>query len=191
MAEMSTSVARREDDPLTTSRPKIAFVSSCPKCGRGRQQHGYTHRILFKLLNRRSNIDAYCVNCNVCWPISESERRAISWQLNLRPQAHSSARSAWCSQRRESRDPTWRDNRDPPVSQLSLQRALRTLRAIRLRYEIDRRNSQARTRRVLVALSRADMQWVNAAIETLEKAIAADVTATAVSPVQAHWSRAP
>jgi hypothetical protein len=186
MAEMSTSVARREDDPLTTSRPKIAFVSSCPKCGRGRQQHGYTHRILFKLLNRRSNIDAYCVNCNVCWPISESERRAISWQLNLRPQAHSSARSAWCSQRRESRDPTWRDNRDPPVSQLSLQRALRTLRAIRLRYEIDRRNSDARSRSVLVAFSCADMQWVTAAIETLEKAIAVELTETAGSAVRAR-----
>jgi hypothetical protein len=67
------------------------------------------------------------------------------------------------------------------VSQVSLQQALRTLRAIRLRYEIDHRNSGARLRSVLVALNCADMQWVTAAIETLEKAIA----------VQAHCSRAP
>ena len=175
----------------TVTRSRITFVSRCPKCGRGRLQHGYTRGILLDLLNRRGNIDACCVNCSVCWPISESERRALCWQLDAKLQAHSNARAAWCSQRRESRDPRRRENRNPPVNQVSLQGALRTLRGIRLRYEIDRRNSQARTRRVLVALSRADMQWVNAAIETLEKAIAADVTATAVSPVQAHWSRAP
>jgi hypothetical protein len=172
MAEVSVALARRENDPPTKSRPRITFVSRCPKCGRRRLQHGYTRRILLALLNRRSNIDAYCINCNVCWPISEGERRAISWRLDLKLQAHSSARSAWCTQRRESRDPTWRDNRDPPVSQVSLQQALRTLRAIQLRYEIDRRNSDARLRSVLVAFSCADMQWVTAAIETLEKAIA-------------------
>lgn len=173
MAEMSVSVARREDDPPTRSRPRITFVSRCPKCSRLRLQQGYTRRILLNLLNRRSNIDACCINCNACWPISESERRALSWQLDIKLEAHGSARAAWCSQRREPRDPRWRDNRGPPVSQLSLQQALRTLRAIRLRYEIDRRNSDARLRSVLVALSCADMQWITAAIETLEKAIAA------------------
>lgn len=191
MAEMSVSVARREDDSPPRSRPRITFVSRCPKCGRGRLQHGYTRRILFNLLSRRSNIDAYCSNCSVCWPISASERRAISWRLDVKLQAHSSARAAWCSQRRESRDPPWRDNRNPAVNQPSLQQALRTLRAIRLRYEIDSRNSQARLRSILVALSCADMRWVTAAIETLEKAIAAGVTETAGSAVAAHWSRAP
>jgi hypothetical protein len=191
MAEMSVSVVRREDDPPARSRPRITFVSRCPKCGRGRLQHGYTRRILLDLLNRRSNIDAYCIGCNVCWPITENERRALSWQLDVKLQAHSSARAAWCSQRRESRDPRRRDNRDPPVNQVSLQQALRTLRAIRLRYEIDRRNSDARLRSVLVALSCADMQWVTAAIETLEKVIAAGPTETAASALQAHGSRAP
>ena len=191
MAEVSTPVARREDDAPGKSRPRITFVSRCPKCGRGRLQHGYSRRMLFNLLNRRSNIDAYCINCKVCWRISESERRAISWRLDVRLPAHGSARAAWCNQRRESRDPTWRDDRNPLVSQVSLRQALRTLRAIRLRYEIDHRNSGARLRSVLVALNCADMQWVTAAIETLEKAIAAGAIETAGSAVQAHCSRAP
>jgi len=54
------------------------FVSVCPKCGHPRLQHGYTRRILARLLNMRRKIDAYCMDCNVCWPISESERRTIS-----------------------------------------------------------------------------------------------------------------
>jgi hypothetical protein len=43
-------------------------------------QHGYSRRILAKLLDMRRKIDAYCMDCNVCWPISESERRTISPQ---------------------------------------------------------------------------------------------------------------
>jgi hypothetical protein len=71
-------VARRPDDlPL---RNKIVFVSVCPKCGHPRLQHGYSRRILAKLLDMRRKIDAYCMDCNVCWPISESERRTISPQ---------------------------------------------------------------------------------------------------------------
>jgi hypothetical protein len=58
-------------------------------------------------------------------------------------------------------------------SLMSLQQALRTLRAIRMRYEIDRQNSGARLRNVTVSLSCADMLWVTAAIQALEKTIAA------------------
>jgi len=58
MAEVSVALARRENDPPTKSRPRITFVSRCPKCGRRRLQHGYTRRILLALLNRRSKIDA-------------------------------------------------------------------------------------------------------------------------------------
>jgi hypothetical protein len=36
--------------------------------------------VLFDLLKTRRKIDAYCIVCNVCWPISESERRTISPQ---------------------------------------------------------------------------------------------------------------
>jgi hypothetical protein len=73
-----TSVAHSSDYPLAWNRPKITFVSVCPKCGHQRFQHGYTRRTLSKLLNKRSKIDAYCIDCNVCWPISEGERRRIA-----------------------------------------------------------------------------------------------------------------
>jgi uncharacterized protein (DUF983 family) len=76
-----TSVSRarphRPSHPLIWNRANSTFVSSCPNCGRGRVQHGYSRRTLFTLLNTRRKIDAYCVVCKVCWPISESERRAI------------------------------------------------------------------------------------------------------------------
>jgi hypothetical protein len=187
MTERNTSVARSEDDSPAWSRPRTAFESRCPKCGHERFQSGYTRRILFNLLNRRCTIDAFCIDCNVCWPISEIERRVILRQLDLELQAHKGARSAWCSQRRESRDPTTgRIPAKPSESQLSLQQALRTLRAIRLRYEIDRRKSDARLRSVLVALSCADMEWVTAAIETLQKAITVGVTEAAGHAVQAR-----
>lgn len=179
LAPVTPLVARREDDALVRNRPQTTFVSQCPKCGHERLQHGYTRRILFNLLSRSGSIDAYCVNCNVCWPIPESDRRAISPQFILKLQACNGARSAWCSRRRMSRDPTRRESRNLPDSWASLQQALRTLRAIRLRYEIDRRKSDARIRSVLVALSCADMQWVTAAIETLEKTIAEGATEAA------------
>jgi hypothetical protein len=57
--------------------------------------------------------------------------------------------------------------------QVALQQALRTLGAIRVRYEIDRGNSDTHLRSVLIALSGADMLWITAAIEALQKVIAA------------------
>jgi hypothetical protein len=173
LASVSTLVARKEDDPLVWSRAKITFVSTCPKCGHEKPQHGYTRRALGNLLNRRSKIDAYCFNCNVCWSISESERCAISPQLGATPSTCAGLRSAWCSQARRPRNVAWRDHENPPQSQLALRQALVMLRAIRLRYEIDRRNSEARLRSVLVALSCEDMLWITATTEALDQAIAA------------------
>ena len=77
---VASSVARRPDDLPVRNYPKIVFVSVCPKCGHPRSQHGYTRRILARLLSMRRKIDAYCMDCNVCWPISESERRTLSPQ---------------------------------------------------------------------------------------------------------------
>jgi len=58
--------------------------------------------------------------------------------------------------------------------QASLQQALRTLRAIWQRYEIDRmRNSDQRARVVHIALGRSDMCWITAAIGAPEEAVAA------------------
>jgi hypothetical protein len=173
LASVSTLVARKEDDPLVWNRPTITFVSTCPQCSHERPQQGYTRRMLFDLLNRRCKIDAYCFDCNVCWPISESERRAISPQLSPALQSCAGARSAWCSQRRRPRDAKRRDHENPSEGLLALRQALLTLRAIRLRYEIDRRHSDTRMPSVLVALSCADMLWISATIEALEETIAA------------------
>ena len=74
------SRTRGADNPPVWNRPKTTFVSTCPNCGHGRLQHGYTRRTLVKLLSTRRKIDAYCNLCNVCWPISENERRMISQQ---------------------------------------------------------------------------------------------------------------
>ncbi len=81
---VSSPGARKADDPLVRNLPKITFVSTCPKCGHERLQTGYTRRILLNLLNTGRKIDAYCIVCNVCWPISDSERRAISPQRTAR-----------------------------------------------------------------------------------------------------------
>ena len=79
-APVSGSDAHRAANPSAWYWPRITFVSTCPKCGHDRVQHGYTRHSLFNLLNTRCKIDAYCIVCNVCWPISESERRTISPQ---------------------------------------------------------------------------------------------------------------
>jgi hypothetical protein len=69
---------RGANSPSVWNRRKIAFVSICPRCGNERFQHGYPRRTLSVLLSTGRRINAYCTVCNVCWPISESERRAIS-----------------------------------------------------------------------------------------------------------------
>jgi hypothetical protein len=55
-----------------------------------------------------------------------------------------------------------------------LQHALRTLRGIRQRYESRRDvgSGYARSYSMQVALGHADMLWITAAIEALEKAVA-------------------
>jgi hypothetical protein len=69
---------RGANNSIVWSRPKTAFASICPRCGRERLQHGYTRRTLLLLLNTRRKIDAYCIVCNVCWPVNESELHMIS-----------------------------------------------------------------------------------------------------------------
>ena len=62
---------------------------------------------------------------------------------------------------------------NPSARQVSLRRALRTLRAIRQRYATGREvHPAARFYTVQVALGSADMLWLTATIEILEKSIA-------------------
>jgi hypothetical protein len=55
----------------------IPFMSRCPKCGDRQLQEGYTHRMLRRLLNTNSNIEAYCPVCNEFWAVSDLERDGI------------------------------------------------------------------------------------------------------------------
>ena len=169
LASVSGTQARRAANPLLWSRAKITFVSACPKCGHERPQHAYTRRFLSSLLNKRRNIDAYCIDCNVCWPISESERRTqMDALVTLLPPARS-------GQQRESRKPNRRN--DPQESRVTLQLALRTLRGFRQRYEMERTaHPEARLYSVHVALDDSDMVWITATIEALEKPVTAGAT---------------
>jgi hypothetical protein len=78
------------------------------------------------------------------------------------------------SQRLEPRDPNRRKETRPSESQVSLQRALRTLRAVRQRYETGRNaHADARFYSVHVVVDHGDVAWIAAAIEAVEKAIRA------------------
>ena len=60
----------------------------------------------------------------------------------------------------------------PTESQVSLQRALRTLRAVRQRYETGRNaHADAHFYSVHVVVDHGDVAWIAAAIEAVEKAI--------------------
>jgi hypothetical protein len=82
----------------------------------------------------------------------------------------------------QSRDPQDRNDRNPFDSGESLKRAVRTLRAIRDRYEMGRNvdSTYACAYSVQVAFGQADMLWITAAIEAMEKAIAESATVPAV-----------
>jgi hypothetical protein len=89
------------------------------------------------------------------------------------------------SQQRELREPHRRNN--PPESQVTLQQALRTLRGIRQRYEIERTaHPDARSFSMHVAVGDSDMFWIAATIEALEKPIAAGATEAAGPAAQAR-----
>jgi len=65
---------------------------------------------------------------------------------------------------------------NPPKSQATLQHALRTLRGIRRRYEIERTAHPDALCNLHVALGDSDMNWIDATIEALERPIAAGAT---------------
>ena len=80
-----------------------------------------------------------------------------------------------------------RNERDPAESQMRLRQALRTLRGIQQRYKIDHAGRlDSYSLSVHVAVGRTDMRWITAAIEAVEKAIAAGATEAASSEIQAR-----
>jgi hypothetical protein len=96
-------------------------------------------------------------------------------------------RTALNSQRLEPRDPNRRNETKPSESQVSLQRALRTLRAVRQRYETCRNaHADARFYSVHVVVDHGDVAWIAAAIEAVEKAIAAGAAKAAGRAAEAR-----
>jgi len=62
----------------------LLFVSSCPSCGRQQLQHGHTRRALSKLIESGQIIDAYCLECDVVWPVTAEERALIACSITTR-----------------------------------------------------------------------------------------------------------
>ena len=91
------------------------------------------------------------------------------------------------SQRLEPHDPNSHNETKPSESQVSLQRALRTLRGVRQRYETgSNAHPDARSYSVHVVVDYGDVAWITAAIEAVEKAIAASAAETAGPAAEAR-----
>ena len=54
------------------------FFSTCPTCGQQQPQLAYTRSALFRLLESGCIIDAYCLACDVVWPVSAQERNLVA-----------------------------------------------------------------------------------------------------------------
>jgi hypothetical protein len=67
----------------------IVFVSTCPNCKRQQPQEGFTVEILARLLNGGFPIEAYCVICDVFWPVSLSKRIELSEAVAATPEGMS------------------------------------------------------------------------------------------------------
>jgi hypothetical protein len=79
-------VARHSaDERLARHRPMnepMPFMSNCASCGHWCLQDGYARRVLLRLLNTNSDIEAYCVDCDEFWSVSAQERHAIALWLS-------------------------------------------------------------------------------------------------------------
>src|SRR5215831_16104581 len=56
----------------------VSFFSTCPVCGQQQLQLAYKRRALLSLLKSGNIIDAYCLACDVVWPISAQERNSVA-----------------------------------------------------------------------------------------------------------------
>jgi hypothetical protein len=73
----------------------------------------------------------------------------------------------------ELREPNTMKDGSPSQCHVNLRHALRTLNAVRERYEVGRHDHpDARFYRVHVVVERSDLAWLAATIDALEKAIA-------------------
>jgi hypothetical protein len=65
----------------------LIFLSTCPSCRRQQLQYGHTRRALTKLIESRQIVDAYCLECDVVWPVSTEERALIACAITTRQSA--------------------------------------------------------------------------------------------------------
>jgi hypothetical protein len=65
-------------------KSRLVFASACPACGHQRLQHGYTRGKLIGLIESRGIIDAYCLECDMLWPVSAEERRLIACKVAIK-----------------------------------------------------------------------------------------------------------
>ena len=56
----------------------MSFFSKCPKCGYARLQDGYIRAVLVGALDTGRIIEAYCLQCDVVWPITGQERSLLA-----------------------------------------------------------------------------------------------------------------
>jgi len=57
---------------------RVRFLSTCPVCGEQQLQLAYTRRALLRLLENANIIDAYCLACDVVWPVNVQERNLVA-----------------------------------------------------------------------------------------------------------------
>ena len=56
----------------------VPFFSTCPACGQKQLQLAYTRRALLRLLESDNIIDAYCLTCDLVWPVSKQDRDSVA-----------------------------------------------------------------------------------------------------------------
>jgi hypothetical protein len=55
----------------------VPFLSRCPGCGQQRLQVGHSRDHLVRKLVAGMRVDAYCLPCDLVWPIGVRERGGI------------------------------------------------------------------------------------------------------------------
>jgi len=70
----------------------LVFASRCPACGQQLLQHGHTCRALIRLIEFHGIIDAYCLECDMVWPVSTQERLLIACAIGVRQKETAAAR---------------------------------------------------------------------------------------------------
>jgi hypothetical protein len=72
----------------------FVFASTCPACGQQRLQQGHTPSDLIRLIEFHRIIDAYCLECDMVWPVSTEERLLIACAIAIRPSDASAIHNA-------------------------------------------------------------------------------------------------